>query len=154
MPRGRLVAPALAGLQTYREIVDWRGGRDGARRGPVTAEEDMHRTVLRHVFRRLADAYGRTQFQFRRQGDPELEATCPPCFVEPAAVPHAAASLHPLDAAGRQHTLDVVRIYVADRAFENVCQSGNTRMGMESPVERGSLMVEKIEKHEWLQDLA
>ena len=26
--------------------------------------------------------------------------------------------------------------------------------GWRSPVERGSLMVEKIEKHEWLQDSA
>src|SRR5258705_8845322 len=97
-PRG-LIAPALAGLQAYREIVDRRGGHDDARCGPVAAEEDMRRTVLRHLFTGMVDAYGRTQFKFRRQGDPQLEAARPACFVEPAAVPHAASSLHPFDAA-------------------------------------------------------
>src|SRR5260221_8956221 len=43
-PRG-LVTPALAGLQAYREIVDRRGGLDGARCGPVAAKEDARRTV-------------------------------------------------------------------------------------------------------------
>src|SRR5258707_14227718 len=94
-----LIAPALAGLQAYREIVDGGGGHDVARCKPVAAEEDARRTILRHIFAGLADAYGRTQFEFRRQGDPQLEAARPACFVEPAAVPHAASSLHPFDAA-------------------------------------------------------
>src|SRR5580692_5615084 len=55
--RRGLVTPALAGLQAYREIVDRRGGRDGARCGPVAAEEDARRTVLRYIFRGLVDAY-------------------------------------------------------------------------------------------------
>src|SRR5712671_7585242 len=92
--RRGLVTPALAGLQAHREIVDRRRERDGARCGPVAAEEDAHRTVVWHILRGLVDAYGRTQFEFRRQGDPELEAARPACFVEPAAVPYAASSPH------------------------------------------------------------
>ena len=53
---GRLVTPALTGFQSYREIVDRRGGHDGVRCGAVAAEEDAHRTVLRHSLRGLADA--------------------------------------------------------------------------------------------------
>src|SRR6266404_2707983 len=48
--RRGLVAPALAGFQSYREIIDRRGGHDGVRCGAVAAEEDAHRTVLRHSF--------------------------------------------------------------------------------------------------------
>jgi hypothetical protein len=118
--RRGLVTPALAGLQTYRKIVDRRGGRDGARCGPVAAKEDARRTVFRHIARGLVHAYGRTQFEFRRQGDPELEAARPSCFVEPAVVPHAAPSLHPFDAAGRQWALHVVRVDIANRAFRDV----------------------------------
>src|SRR6202171_4044980 len=135
MARRGLVTPALAGLQAYREIVDRRGGRDGARCGPVTAKEDARRTVFRHISRGLVDAYGRTQFEFRRQGDPELEATRPACFVEPAAVPHAASSLHPFDAAGRQCALDGVRVDIAGCAFRDVAEGGDTRVGVERPVE-------------------
>src|ERR1700730_6889480 len=99
--RRGLVTPALAGLQAYREIVDRRGRREGARCAPVAAKEDARRTVLRHIFRGLVDTYSRAQFELRRQGDPKLEAARPLRFVEPAAVPHAASSLHPFDAAGR-----------------------------------------------------
>jgi hypothetical protein len=42
--RRGLVTPALAGPQAYREIVDRRGGRDGARCGPVAAKEDAEPT--------------------------------------------------------------------------------------------------------------
>ena len=44
--------------------------------------------------------------------------------------------------------------YIADRAFRDVGQGGDTRVGVEAPVEGRALMVEKVEKHEWLQDLA
>jgi hypothetical protein len=114
--RRGLVTPALAGLQAYREIVNRRGGRDGARRGPVAAKEDARRTVLRHIFRSLVDAYGRTQFQFRRQGGPELEAARPACFVEPAVVPHAVHSTPPADSA----PLTLSGPDIADRAFRDV----------------------------------
>src|SRR5260221_13047419 len=89
MARRGLVTPALAGLQAYCEIVDRRGALDGTRCGTVAAEEDARRTVLWHILRGLVDAYGRIRFQFRRQGDPKLEAARPACFVESAAVPHA-----------------------------------------------------------------
>src|SRR5256712_9077253 len=75
--RRGLVTPALAGLQAHGEIVDRRGGLDGARCGAVAAEEDARRTVLRHLFRGQINAYGRTQFEFRRQCDPQLEAARP-----------------------------------------------------------------------------
>ena len=84
--RRGLVTPALPGLQAYREIVDRRRDRDGARCGPVTAEEDASRTDFRHIFWGLVDADGRTQFHLRRQSDPELHAARPACFAEPAAV--------------------------------------------------------------------
>src|SRR5437016_11124656 len=135
MARRGLVTPALAGLQAYREIVDRRGGREGAPCGPVAAEEDARRTLRPHIFRGLVDTYGRTQLEFRRQRDPQLEAARPAWFVEPAAVPHAAASLHPLDAAGRQCAPDVVGVDIADRAFREVAQGGDTRVGVEGPVE-------------------
>ena len=99
--RRRLVTPTLAGLQVYHEIVN-RGGRlDGARYGFVAAEEHACRTLRRHILRGLKDTDGRTQFELRRQGDPQLEAARPTRFVEPAAVPHATPRLHPFDAAGR-----------------------------------------------------
>ena len=88
---------------------------------------------LRHIFTSLVDAYGRTQFEFRRQRDPQLEAARPTCLVEPAAVPHPASSLHPFDAAGRQCASDVVRIDKADRAFYDVGQSGDTEWGWRPP---------------------
>src|SRR6202035_2526278 len=66
-------------------------------------------------------------------------------FVEPAAVPHAASSLHPFDAAGGQCALDVVRVDIADRAFRDVGQGGDTRVRVEAPVEGRALMVEKVE---------
>jgi hypothetical protein len=47
------------------------------------------------------NAEGRgTQFEFRRQGDPQLEAARPTYLVEPAAVPHAAPRRHPFHTAG------------------------------------------------------
>src|SRR5260221_10162468 len=88
------------------------------------------------------------------KSDPKLEAARPGCFVEPAAVPHAASSLHPFDAAGRQCAPDVIRINEADRAFRDVSQSSNTRVRVERPIEGCAYMVEEVEKHEWLQDLA
>jgi hypothetical protein len=97
----------------------------------AAAQEDARRTVLRH-FRGLADAYGRAQFKFRRQGDPQLEAARPACFVEPAAVPHAASSLHPFDAACRHCALDVVRVDITDSAFGDIGQDGDTRVGVEA----------------------
>src|SRR6267378_602573 len=54
--RRGLVAPALAGLQADRKIVDRRGGYDGARCGSMAAEEDARWTVFRHIFRGLVDA--------------------------------------------------------------------------------------------------
>src|SRR3984893_9811569 len=84
----------------------------------------------------------------------QLEAARPAWFVEPAAVPHAASSLHPFDAAGRQCAPDIVRIDIAYRAFRDVCQGGDTRVGVKRSVEGRALMIEKVEKHEWLQDLA
>jgi hypothetical protein len=74
-------------------------------------------------------AYAR---RLRRQGDPQLEAARSACFVEAAAVPHAASSLHPFDAAGPQCASDIVRIDVADRAFHDISQSGDTRVGCRS----------------------
>src|SRR3981081_3113190 len=106
------------------------------------------------MFTGLVDAYGRTQFEFRRQGDPQLEAARPAFFAEPSAVPHAASALHPFDAAGRQSATHVVRVDKADRAFYDVGQGGDARVGVEASIERGALMIEKVEKHEWLQDLA
>jgi hypothetical protein len=80
--------------------------------------------------RGLGDACGWAQFKFRRQGDPQLEAARSACFVEAAAVSHAASSLHPFDAAGPQSASDIVRIDVADRAFHDISQSGDTRVGV------------------------
>src|SRR5712664_3791582 len=152
--RRRLVTPALAGLQADREIIDRRRGLDGARCGPVAAEEDASRTVLLHVLRTLVDADGWAQFELRRQGDPELDAARPACLVEAAPVPHPASGLHPFDAAGRQCALDVVRVDIADRAFHDVAQSGDPRVGMQAPVEGRPFVVDQVEKHEWLEDLA
>ena len=69
-------------------------------------------------------------------------------------MPHAAPSLHPLNATGRQCAPDVVRVDVADRAFRDIGQGGDTRMGMQRPIDCWAPVVEKIEKHEGLQDLA
>src|ERR1700704_2928105 len=66
----------------------------------------------------------------------------------------ASGDVHPFDAAGRQCALDVVRVDIADRAFRDVGQGSDTRVRVEAPVEGRALMVEKVEKHEWLQDLA
>src|SRR5882757_8028621 len=96
-----IVKPALAGLQAYREIVDRRRTRDDARYGPVAAEEHARRTGLRHIFRALVEAYRRTQFEFRRQSNPQLKTARPARFVETTAVPHAAPRLHPFNSAGR-----------------------------------------------------
>src|SRR5207245_1624325 len=123
----------------------WRGQRDGARYGPVAAEQDSRGTVFRHIVRGLIEAYGRTEFELRRQRDPQLEAARPAGFVEPAPVPHATPRLHPFGAAGRQRAPDVVRIDIADRAFRDVGQSRDTRMRMERAVERRPLMVEEVE---------
>jgi len=70
------------------------------------------------------------------------------CVVEPATMPHAASSLHPFDAAGRQCAFDVVRVDIADCAFHDVGQRGDTRVGVEACIEGRALMVEKIEKDE------
>jgi hypothetical protein len=120
----------------------------------MAAEENARWTVFLHILRGLVDAYGRTQFELRRQSDPELEAARPACFVEPAAVPHTASSLHPFDAAGRQCAFDVVRVDIADGAFRDIGQGGDTRVGVEARAEGRALMVEKVEKHKRLQDLA
>jgi len=59
-----------------------------------------HRTVwpAGGSYRQRSPVFGRTQFEFRRQGDPQLEAARPAGFVEPAPVSHAAPRL--LDATG------------------------------------------------------
>src|SRR6202521_2743641 len=91
--------------------------------------------MFRHIVRGLIDAYGRTQFEFRRQRDPQLEAARPACFVEAAAVPHAASSLHPFDAAGRQGALDVVRVDIGDYAFRDIVRVAIPECGWRPPLE-------------------
>src|ERR1700686_3144075 len=90
--------------------------------------------MFRHIVRGLIDAYGRTQFEFRRQRDPQLEAARPACFVEAAAVPHAASSLHPFDAAGRQGALDVVRVDIGDYAFRDIVRVAIPEWGWRGPL--------------------
>ena len=60
------------------------------------AEEDARWTVFRHIFGGLVDACGRAQFEFRRQGDPQLEAARsaassrpPPCHMPCPACIHS-----------------------------------------------------------------
>src|SRR6476659_4639004 len=120
----------------------------------MATQKNPRRTVLRYISRRLVDTDGRTQFELRRQRDPQLEAARPACFVETAAVPHPAASLHPFDATRRQCAPDVVRVDITDGSFRDVGQCGDTRVGVQAPVEGRALMVEKIEKYKWLEDLA
>src|ERR1700674_806329 len=90
--------------------------------------------MFRHIVRGLIDVYGRTQFEFRRQRDPQLEAARPACFVEAAAVPHAASSLHPFDAAGRQGALDVVRVDIGDYAFRDIVRVAIPEWGWRGPL--------------------
>jgi hypothetical protein len=54
----------------------------------------------------------------------------------------------------RQCAFDIVRVDVVERAFYDVGQGGDTQVGVEAPIEGRALMVEQIEKCEWLQDLA
>src|SRR3984957_6226370 len=151
--RRRLIAPTLARLQTHGEIVERRGSDDRARRAPVAPKQDTRRAVALDVLGGLIDAYGRTQFECRRQGDPELEAARPTCFVEAAAMPHPASGLHPFDTAGRQNALDVIRIDIAGRAFKEIRHRGDPGMGSEAAFEGPALMVDQVEKHERLEDV-
>ncbi len=154
MASRRLIAPALARLKAHGEIVDRRRRDDRARRDPVVAEQDARRAIALNIFRGKIDAYGRAQFECRGQGDPELEAARPTCFVESAAVPHATSSLHPFDAASRQNALDVIRINIAGRTFKEIRHGGDARMGMQATLEGRTLMVDQVEKHVRLEDLA
>src|SRR5882724_8840866 len=147
MIRRRLIAPTLARLQTHGEIVERRGSDNRARRSAVSPEQDARRAVALDILGGLIDAYGRTQFECRRQGDPELEAARPTCFVEAAAVPHPAPGLHPFDTAGSQNALDVIRIDITNRAFEEISDRGNPRVGMQAAFEGRALMVDQVEKH-------
>ena len=69
-------------------------------------------------------------------------------------MPHAAPRLHPFDTTGWQDASFVVWIDIADRAFRDVGQGGDARMGMEGTVEGRSVMIEQVKKHEGLQDFA
>ena len=88
----------------------------------MATQKDARRAIFLHGVGGLADAYGRAQFKFRRQGDPQLKATRAARFVKPAAMPHAASSLHPFDAARRQCAPGVVRVDIAHRADINVTE--------------------------------
>ena len=69
-------------------------------------------------------------------------------------MPHATPGQHPFDATFRDCAPNVLRIDIADGAFGDVRQRGDARMGVEARRERRALMVEEVEKHERLQDLA
>src|SRR3979409_25366 len=70
----------------------------------------------------------------------------PPC--------HMPSGLHPFDPAGLQRATAVCRVDIVDRPFHNVGQGGDTGVRMQGTVEGRALMVEKVEKHKWFQDLA
>src|SRR5260221_5149950 len=107
----RLVTPALPLGQSHSEVVDRRRGFDGLRRGPVAAEEHARGAVMFNGLGTLVEAHGSAELELGRQGDPQLEAARPPRLAGTAAMPHAAAGLHPLDAAGLQQARSAVRVF-------------------------------------------
>ena len=91
------------------------------------------------------------------QGDPKLETPRPPLVARAAAMPHAAAGLHPLDAAGRNNAGCAVRVHIAHAALGDVGKRGDAGMRVKpetlgSP--EGRAVVEEIKEDERLQDLA
>jgi hypothetical protein len=70
-------------------------------------------------------------------------------------MPHAAAGLHPLDAACGQDACRAVGVFVGDAAFGKVGKGGNAGMRMQSEAFAGdSLVVEEIKEDERLQELS
>jgi hypothetical protein len=68
----------------------------------------------------LVEAHRGAEFELGRQGDPKLKAARPCRLAGTAAMPHAAAGLHPLDAAGGQHARCAVRVLIAHVALSEV----------------------------------
>ena len=100
-----------------------------------------------YVFRTLIEAEGWPEFELGWQGDPKLKPTRSSRRSCAAAMPYAAAGLHPLHTAGRQQTRCAVRVFVGGAAFEKIGQGRNTRMGMQpEALEGSSTIVEEIEK--------
>src|ERR1700720_2945661 len=151
----RLIAPALPFLQSHCEVVDWRRGVDGTRRRPIAAEKYARRAVMLNSLGTLVEAHRWAEFELGRQGDPKLKAARPCRLAGTAAMPHAAAGLHPLDAAGGQHTRCAVRVLIAHVALGEVCEGRDARMRVKREALGGaSIVVEEIEENERLQEAA
>src|SRR5258708_468729 len=155
MPRRRFVNPAVPHSQTHSQIVNRRGGRNGARCRAIATEENLRRSFNRNLGRRLIDAYGRPQFKMRRQSYPELESSHEAESVDTAAVPHSASSLHPLHPARRLNAPYIVRINIVDRAFCEIPQGCDTGVRMEARCYwLAHIMIQIIKKYEGFQYFA
>ena len=76
----------------------------------------------------LVEARGGRQFELGRQGDPELEAAGPPLVAGAAAMPHAAAGLHPFHAPGGHNAGCAACVFIAHASLGNVGKGGDARM--------------------------
>src|SRR6185369_13286035 len=102
----------------------------------------------------LVEAHGWPEFEAGRQGDPKLKAARPSRLACTAAMPDAAASLHPLDATSGQHARCAVRVLITDAARGKIGEGRNARMRMQpEALESDSIVVEEIKEDERLQKL-
>src|SRR5580704_99360 len=100
----------------------------------------------------LVEAHRGAEFELGRQGDPKLKAARPCRLAGTAAMPHAAAGLHPLDAAGGQQAGCAVRVFILHTALGEVGEGRDARMRVQpEALEGDSIVVKEIEEHERLQ---
>ena len=70
----RLVFPSFAHPKFYGQVVDRRGGRNGADGAGVASKQDAGRPGDGNIASALIEARRRTELEIWRQGDPQLEA--------------------------------------------------------------------------------
>ena len=87
---------------------------------PVTAEEHRRRSVAWNGLGTKVAAHRWPELELGWQGDPKLETPRASQLARPAAMPHTATGLHPLDAAGRNNAGCAVRVHIAYGALGDV----------------------------------
>src|SRR5579859_836992 len=155
MVAGRVIAPGLAGLQRHCEIADRGGGFYGARREAIVAEKDAGRPHHRNAGGVQIKALRGAKLEVGREREPELEAACRARLARAAAMPDPAARAHPLHAAPAQEARSPIGVLVTNASLGDIGQGRQARVGMEAEARKPiCVVVEEIEKHEGLQNLA
>src|SRR4029077_6865548 len=152
---GRLINPALAGLEAHIEIRHALRRLDDAFDAIIFASDDPCWAGIMEIGSVEILAFGFGEFEGGWHRHPQLKTLDPLLAVHSAGVPDAAACAHPLDTAGLDYTFAVGGLLVERLPGQNERQGRYPGMGMEAEFRaRRRIGFEVMEKHERLDQFA